>query len=86
MGLSRFLQQPFQEGSGCVDLSREVALFLIEIYFERHYQADLLFSKKDFIQSYKAGNICDQVTQAMFAFASLYVLCDRGIFSLYFYL
>jgi hypothetical protein len=62
-----------QEGPGDVGVSREVALFLIEIYFERHYQADLLFRKRDFIQSYKSGLICDHVSRAIFAFASLYV-------------
>lgn len=73
MRLSRLPQQSSQEEPGYVDVSRDVALFLIEIYFERHYQADLLFCKRDFIQNYKAGHICDQVTRAIFAFASLYV-------------
>jgi hypothetical protein len=49
----------------------EVALFLFEIYFERHYQAHLLFRKDDLIEGYKAGNSCRYVILATFAFASL---------------
>lgn len=70
----RLREQSLQEARGCVEVSREVALFLIEIYFERHYQADLLFSKRDLIQSYNAGHVSDHVSRAMFAFASVYVL------------
>ncbi|KAI6750530.1 hypothetical protein HG530_014811 [Fusarium avenaceum] len=51
----------------------EVALFLFEIYFERHYQAYLLFRKDDLIESYKAGNSCRYVILATFAFASLFL-------------
>ncbi|KAF4211435.1 hypothetical protein CNMCM5878_002601 [Aspergillus fumigatiaffinis] len=78
--LPQQLQQTLQEGSGYVEVSREVALFLIEIYFERHYQADLLFHKRDFIQSYKSGRIADHVSRAIFAFASLFLPSVAGGF------
>ncbi|KAJ5249286.1 hypothetical protein N7468_000737 [Penicillium chermesinum] len=71
--LPQQLQQTSHEEPGSIEVSREVALFLIEIYFERHYQADLLFHKRDFIRSYKSGRISDQVSRAIFAFASVYV-------------
>lgn len=84
MRLPQQLQQTLPEGPSYVEVSREVALFLIEIYFERHYQADLLFHKGDFIRSYKSGRISDQVSRAIFAFASLYVslTCDFALVSL----
>lgn len=64
---------PSQDTFGTVQVSKEVALFLFEIYFERHYQADLLFRKKQFIDDYTAGKIYNYVVLATFAFASLYV-------------
>jgi hypothetical protein len=54
-----------------VQLADEVALFLIEIYFERHYQADLLFRKQSFIEDYLARRLPDFIPLAVFAFASL---------------
>ncbi len=54
-----------------VQLADEVALFLTEIYFERHYQADLLFRKQNFIEDYLAQRLPDFVSLAVFAFASL---------------
>lgn len=54
-----------------VQIADEVALFLTEIYFERHYQADLLFRKQNFIEDYLAQRLPDFVSLAVFAFASL---------------
>lgn len=54
-----------------VSLSPEVALFLIEIYFERHYQADLLFDKQRFLDDYVNHTVPKCVLLAVFALASL---------------
>jgi hypothetical protein len=54
-----------------VQLADEVALFLTEIYFERHYQADLLFRKQSFIEDYLAQRLPGFISLAVFAFASL---------------
>ncbi|KIL92393.1 hypothetical protein FAVG1_04804 [Fusarium avenaceum] len=62
-----------QESLVAAQVPMEVALFLFEIYFERHYQAHLLFRKDDLIESYKAGNSCRYVILATFAFASLFL-------------
>lgn len=56
------------------NLSKEVALFLIEIYFERHYQAHLLLDKDTFVGNYLANNVSDSLAMSVFAFAALYVL------------
>ncbi|UZP36669.1 hypothetical protein NXS19_004485 [Fusarium pseudograminearum] len=62
-----------QESLAGAQVPMEVALFLFEIYFERHYQAHLLFRKDDLIEGYKAGNSCRYVILATFAFASLFL-------------
>jgi hypothetical protein len=72
-----FVRQLVDEGSLVpnnsegVQLADEVALFLTEIYFERHYQADLLFCKQNFIEDYLAQRLPAFISQAVFAFASL---------------
>lgn len=65
--------QPNRNVSASVQVSKEVALFLIEIYFERHYQAHLLFRKRQLIDEYTTGAACPRAALAIFAFASLYV-------------
>ena len=52
--------------------SKEVALFLIEIFFERHYQANLLFHRARFIEDYLALRMPRFISMAVFAFGSLY--------------
>lgn len=54
-----------------VSLSSEVALFLTEIYFERHYEAEFLFCKQRFIRDHVGGTLPSYVSLAVFAFASL---------------
>ncbi|KAH7139964.1 hypothetical protein B0J13DRAFT_69292 [Dactylonectria estremocensis] len=56
-----------------VSLSNEVALLLAEIYFERHYEAELLFHKQRFLQDHDAGTLPSYVSLAVFAFASLFL-------------
>ncbi|KAJ0137563.1 hypothetical protein HZ326_19477 [Fusarium oxysporum f. sp. albedinis] len=60
-----------QESLADAQVPMEVALFLFEIYLERHYQAHLLFRKDGLIEGYKIGNSCRYVILATFAFASL---------------
>ncbi|KAF4995325.1 hypothetical protein FDECE_12816 [Fusarium decemcellulare] len=74
MRVSSFGQHSFP----VVDVSREVAFFLFEIFFERHYQSSLLFRKKTFIESYVAGKACSYVVHAIFAFASLFLHPNPG--------
>lgn len=59
------------DGIEDVDVAEEVALFLIEIYFERHYQADLLFHKQSFIDDYLSQRLPRCISLAVFAFASM---------------
>ncbi|KAI8648315.1 hypothetical protein NCS56_01515800 [Fusarium sp. Ph1] len=73
MGASTRQIHPSQDTFTTVQVSKEVALFLFEIYFERHYQADFLFRKKQFMEDYTAGKICNYVVLATFAFASLFL-------------
>lgn len=54
-----------------------MALYLFEIYFERHYQADLLFLKHQVIADYQTGTACDYVVLAVMAFAALCVLLEH---------
>ena len=53
--------------------SSEVAMFLIEIYFARLYNAHLLFHKETFMADFAANRIPDFVALAIFASASMYV-------------
>ncbi|KAI3573528.1 hypothetical protein IWW34DRAFT_855699 [Fusarium oxysporum f. sp. albedinis] len=62
-----------QESLADAQVPMEVALFLFEIYLERHYQAHLLFRKDGLIEGYKIGNSCRYVILATFAFASLFL-------------
>jgi hypothetical protein len=66
---------------GVVLPSPEVAVFLIEIYFSRMYNACLLFHKKTFLSDYAANRIPDFVALSIFAFASMCVVyvCRRQI-------
>ena len=57
-------------------VAEEVALFLIEIYFERHYQADLLFYKQSFVDDYVSQRLPGCISLAVFAFASMSVHLD----------
>lgn len=54
-----------------VGLSRELALFLIDIYFERHYQSYLLFNKEDIVARCLENRLPDFIALSTFAFASL---------------
>ncbi|KAH7064329.1 hypothetical protein BKA63DRAFT_525206 [Paraphoma chrysanthemicola] len=54
-------------------VAEEVALFLIEIYFERHYQADLLFHKQSLIDDYLSQRLPGCISLAVFAFASVFL-------------
>ncbi|KAL6414104.1 hypothetical protein AUP68_00620 [Ilyonectria robusta] len=66
------LDSSVNSGQG-VSLSSEVALFLTEIYFERHYEAEFLFCKQRFIRDYIGGTLPSYVSLAVFAFASLFL-------------
>ncbi|KAK5991691.1 hypothetical protein PT974_07724 [Cladobotryum mycophilum] len=55
-----------------VQLSQEVAMFLIDVYFDRHYQAHLLFNKKDFTANFLNHKVPKFVLLSVFAFASLF--------------
>ncbi|CEJ91926.1 hypothetical protein VHEMI07609 [[Torrubiella] hemipterigena] len=54
-------------------VSREVAMLLIEIYFQRHYQAALLLDKQRFLTDYSASSDPSFLSLAVFAFASLFL-------------
>ncbi|KAH7129129.1 hypothetical protein EDB81DRAFT_808764 [Dactylonectria macrodidyma] len=56
-----------------VSLSNEVALLLAEIYFERYYEAELLFHKQRFLRDHDAGKLPSYISLAVFAFASLFL-------------
>ena len=65
---------PLQATLGRVTLpSSEVAIFLIEIYFSRVYNAHLIFHKKTFLSDYAANRVPDFVALSIFALASMYV-------------
>lgn len=51
--------------------SREVAIFLFEIYFSRIYNSSLLFHKEKFLLEYTAGSVPDFVALSIFALASM---------------
>ena len=53
--------------------SSEVAMFLIEIYFARMYNAHYLFHKETFISDFTANKVPDFISMAIFASASVYV-------------
>jgi hypothetical protein len=53
--------------------SPEVAMFLIEIYFARMYNAHLLFHKESFVSDFANGKVADFIALAIFASASVYV-------------
>jgi hypothetical protein len=53
--------------------SSEVAMFLIEIYFARLYNAHLLFHKESFLADFAAHKVPDFVALGIFASASMYV-------------
>jgi hypothetical protein len=53
--------------------SSEVAMFLIDIYFARMYNAHLLFHKETFISDFTANKVPDFIALAIFASASVYV-------------
>ena len=57
--------------------SSEVAMFLIEIYFARMYNAHLLFHKETFIAEFLAKKVPDFIALAIFASASVYVSFAR---------
>ena len=59
------------DGDEDTHVADEVALFLIEIYFERHYQANLLFYKQSFIDDYLSQRLPGYISKAVFAFASM---------------
>lgn len=52
-------------------VSREVAVMLVEIYFQRHYQATFLLDKQRFLDDYFASSEPSFLTLAVFAYASL---------------
>ena len=51
--------------------SRAIGLSLLEIYFERIYNAQLLFDKTAFFEGYMEDTIPDFLLKAVFALASL---------------
>lgn len=53
--------------------SSEVAMFLIEIYFARLYNAHLLFHKETFLADFIADRVPDFVALGIFASASMCV-------------
>ena len=57
--------------------SSEVAMFLIEIYFARMYNAHLLFHKETLISDFVAKKVPDFISLAIFASASVYVSFAR---------
>lgn len=59
--------------------SSEVAMFLIEIYFARLYNAHLLFHKETFVADFVANRVPDFVALGIFASASMYDFCSSLI-------
>jgi hypothetical protein len=55
--------------------SYEVAIFLIEIYFSRVYNANLLFHKRSFLSDLAVNRVPGFVALSVFALASMYVFC-----------
>ncbi|KAG0647553.1 hypothetical protein D0Z07_6611 [Hyphodiscus hymeniophilus] len=53
--------------------SSEVAMFLIEIYFARLYNAHLLFHKETFLADFAANRVPDFVALGIFASASIFL-------------
>ncbi len=53
--------------------SSEVAIILIEIYFMRLYNANLLFHKRTFLNEYALNRVPDFLALSVFALASMYV-------------
>ncbi|KAH7323447.1 hypothetical protein BKA65DRAFT_510823 [Rhexocercosporidium sp. MPI-PUGE-AT-0058] len=53
--------------------SPEVAIFLIDIFFSRLYNATLLFHKATFLSDYHANKVPDFVTLSIFALASIFL-------------
>ncbi|KAL5315282.1 hypothetical protein ACEPPN_016149 [Leptodophora sp. 'Broadleaf-Isolate-01'] len=53
--------------------SPEVALFLIDIFFSRLYNASLLFHKATFLSDYHANKVPDFVALSIFALASIFL-------------
>jgi hypothetical protein len=51
--------------------SREVALFLFEIYFSRLYNASLLYHKETLLLDYRDGRMPEFVSLSIFALASM---------------
>ena len=64
------LQQPLG-GENVPMPSTQVALELIELFFSRHYHANLLFHKQTFISSYIAGDLPDFVLLSVFCLAAM---------------
>jgi hypothetical protein len=54
--------------------SKELALALIDAYFDYLYNATLLFHKKTLISDYLAGKVPDCVALSIFALAATYVM------------
>jgi hypothetical protein len=59
--------------------SSEVAMFLIEIYFARMYNAHFLFHKETFILDFVANKVPDFIAMAIFASASVYVSSNLAV-------
>ncbi|PVH73068.1 hypothetical protein DL98DRAFT_608552 [Cadophora sp. DSE1049] len=53
--------------------SPEVAVFLIDVFFSRLYNASLLFHKATFLSEYHANKVPDFVTLSIFALASIFL-------------
>jgi hypothetical protein len=53
--------------------SAEVAMFLIEIFFARLYNAHLLYHKETLVADFAANRVPDFIALAIFASASMYV-------------
>jgi hypothetical protein len=54
--------------------SKELALALIDTYFDHVYNATLLFHKQTLISDYLAGKLPDCVALSIFALAAKYVM------------
>jgi len=59
--------------------TREVAIFLIEIFFSHLYNATLLFHKASFLSDYHANKVPDFLTLSIYALASMYVSWSHNL-------
>lgn len=65
--------QPLQDAKSLALPPRSIGLALLEIYFSRIYNSELMFFKLRLFQEYLENKVPSYLLRAIFALASLYV-------------